>query len=106
MYKWNWSNLCQYTFVFPLFITALRFDDGTANEDDYHPLPDEYVVVFPPWVSDVEVDIPIQDDPFVEGIEFFYVYVQAITGEVVPGSVSATVEILDDDCKMNYMYMY
>ena len=55
--------------------------------------------MFPPYVSEVEVDIPINNDDAVEGEESFRIILEAVDGNVVPGSVVATVTILDDDCK-------
>ena len=82
----------------------LRFESGTATQtgrrkrQDFSPPPDQ-IIVFPPYVSEVEVDIPINNDDAVEGEESFRIILEAIDGNVVPGSVVATVTILDDDCK-------
>ncbi|XP_072033692.1 uncharacterized protein [Amphiura filiformis] len=87
---------------------TLRFDNGTAKEgqDCAAPLPEDSTLVFPPWVSEVEANVTILKDKRVEGLEYFYAVVEASHGNVVEGSVSATINILDDDAYYSIEFCY
>ena len=77
----------------------------TIEDDDYDSGP--YTVTFPSGVTNVSFDIMISDDNQPESDETFYLIINSFS---LPHNITMTdpgqaiVIILDDDCKLHFLY--